>query len=969
MFGPTWHSVTAVTDCVFEGTLAFSGGSIGIVYAGRAEDADVRVLDSRFTNITAYSAAGCAGVGFYTHALRARVTLAGCTLRHATAGRSGAGIGVVFYGDAQHSHVRVMDCTFADIYAGMVGGGFALFVVGNATGAEVSVSRSTFADLRAVEGAGVHLVAAGGLFRATVRDCSFRRCRAATRASAVYASLARQESALVPIYCSAEPQTRRWEASSSLLVEGCTFDDVACTDPTCTGGAMEVAGGQLVLQRCNATRFAARAAGGFLRTTGSAGTRFVGSRLTHAAAGAAAFVLHEGAGALQVHGSLFSHARQTHPQAGVLTAPAASEQLEFGAGSLLACVEGETLVNASLGESQRTEPWQMDALCLPLSAEPRPGLVRVRTVDVVWQCVPCPLNTYYLAAGYMNDSRVLTGTCERCPFGATCHGGADVRANPGMWAPAVRVGELVALPSALLRCASEYCCRDAATCLRHDSCAGNRTGMLCGQCEPGSVGVLGSAACRTVEECGRAPQDVLFWPGSVLMLLGFAAWQVRAAASAGAVHDGSAGVIKVTVAFFQTFPLLLVGGNTASAAAANVNALLLQLFQLQLPGGSSGVCVMGGFTPVRAEAARVVMVLLLLTCALPLVWLAHLLAGWHGPAWLRLQPPRTHVYAGAMTALVMLTYSVITGAVTKLLACVDVPEHGSRLLIQGDVRCWSSDLWLQWLAAAWGVTNTLFVPLAVVLAGRQLRQRAISARRFWLWLALPLPCALLWSAQRLSAWRRSDGPSRGAGGAPTATSGRSSNATLRALCSGYRPATWWWDAVLLLRRLLLSALPLVLHAAPLLHAVVALVLVTGFFAAHARVHPLSSPLANMLETGYLGCLLLTAGLSVRSSTLITESVVARRTSHDVVLSVTVAALLIAVPAAAALHVLWRTCRTWLPAGLCRWCTRGPRSAAPVAKHARSGTAAQAAAGYIEWRDGIELHAARLASDPSVQLRV
>lgn len=127
-------------------------------------------------------------------------------------------------------------------------------------------------------------------------------------------------------------------------------------------------------------------------------------------------------------------------------------------------------------------------------------------------------------------------------------------------------------------------------------------------------------------------------------------------------------------------------------------------------------------------------------------------------------------------------------------------------------------------------------------------------------------------------------------------------AALLALSAGYRAEVWWWDAVLLLRRLLLTSLSLALHQAPVMQAVVALLLLICFLSAHFVVQPMESGATNALEAAYLCSLLALSGLSIRAGALLSVSVQDSASDDMVLVGTTV--LLYAAPGAALLCACW-----------------------------------------------------------------
>lgn len=956
--GHAAHVAVSISHCTFSDTQAGEdGGALLASVKADSVNVSVSVAHSTFSRARAGAFGGAVNMVFVRDAFAARVSITSCAFAHCQGSIHGGAVGLIFIRDAIHAAVTIARSTFSHTVAGADGGAVEAIVVGDASHAAIAIADSVFRHTHAGGiGGGVYLLAIRGeRAEVSMSGCAFFDATAVLRAGAVYTALSRQKAPLPPIYCTTNVQRRSWRASSNFTVDQCSFEHVACTAPTCGGGTLDMGGGVLHFWRSNVTNSSAMADGGFLRTSGSTAVHIAQSRVQGVAASRSVHIHHEGVGALSVRDSWFSEAVQTQGLGAVVMAEAAADTPEFSGSSVLVCNAGEVFVNVSLGASLSIDAWPVDGSTCAAPVPAGDAVAAVRAVDVQWQCVLCPSGTYYLGAGRLQAAGINGGTCTPCPFGATCHGGASVRANAGMWAPAPSEHNATTpslLPDRLLRCANGYCCRDNTTCLRFDSCAPRRTGLLCGDCEPGTVGVLGSTACRPVQQCGTAVQDILFWPGSVLMTVALIAWQVRAAgAHWQSMHAGTAlpasgwssakaaAITKSTFAFFQSFPLLVVGDTLLSAYDV-VSVAATQVFALQFQaGGNSGVCILGGLTPVEAQGVGLLLVGLALACGFPAVWLGHALLGWFGPAWCKLRPPRASTYAGAMTSIVMLTYSVVAGAVAKLVTCVSVPGHGQQLLIQGSVACWSSEVPWQWVAAAWGLVNSAFVPLALVLAGRQLRRGNIRAHWFWASLVVPLPCVFAWYTYRW--WQRHtqarpqqqqqqssvlavcEKPAAASHAADTTAAQRERRssthtatvgaAALMALEAGYRPDVWWWDAMLLLRRLVLSALPLALHWSPVLQAVAAQVALLLLLVAHVHFKPTISATAHKLEVGYLCCLILVSTLSVRSAALLSASSTDPSVSLSTTLTVLATMLVHGVPAAAILAIITKAAAAVLAA--------------------------------------------------------
>ncbi len=129
----------------------------------------------------------------------------------------------------------------------------------------------------------------------------------------------------------------------------------------------------------------------------------------------------------------------------------------------------------------------------------------------VVSCVPCESSQYTMQQGRLdftfqdtgpfseyNLHEVLTEDsiiCHPCPYGAACRDG-QVTALQDFWGYVESDGSL-----SFLQCADGRCCQSSSECTSYDSCTGNRTGVLCGQCRPGFEHALFTTACVQGDHC------------------------------------------------------------------------------------------------------------------------------------------------------------------------------------------------------------------------------------------------------------------------------------------------------------------------------------------------------------------------------------------------------------------------------------------------------------------------------------
>ncbi len=122
-------------------------------------------------------------------------------------------------------------------------------------------------------------------------------------------------------------------------------------------------------------------------------------------------------------------------------------------------------------------------------------------------------NSSTLSVNQVSESNLR---CIKCPYGASCSGN-DVKPKDNYW------GYWHEKKPVFQQCPAGYCCSGSnrGLCVSYDSCAQNRTGILCGACQYGfSVSIL-SGQCTADSNCG---EDQWFWLLAVLGTLAYALW-------------------------------------------------------------------------------------------------------------------------------------------------------------------------------------------------------------------------------------------------------------------------------------------------------------------------------------------------------------------------------------------------------------------------------------------------------------
>jgi hypothetical protein len=131
------------------------------------------------------------------------------------------------------------------------------------------------------------------------------------------------------------------------------------------------------------------------------------------------------------------------------------------------------------------------------------------------------------------------------------------------------------------------------------TCAGQRTGTLCGSCMPGYSQSLSGVQCVTDDQCHAG---VWVIPLLVVFGLGYAAYVLVSAMRGIDPSAEPDGMALILFSFFQTVSILMVGNNPSSEFAS----VIVNVFNLRVPfldsssggTGTSGICAWPGMTAV-----------------------------------------------------------------------------------------------------------------------------------------------------------------------------------------------------------------------------------------------------------------------------------------------------------------------------------------------------------------------------------
>lgn len=370
----------------------------------------------------------------------------------------------------------------------------------------------------------------------------------------------------------------------------------------------------------------------------------------------------------------------------------------------------------------------------------------IRVTGLDYSCVPCVGGLYSLQRGQVHGTHIKSGfECLICPFGANCS--ENIVAKPNFWG----FEESHVPPSLKFTiCPPGYCGpNEQEDILDYNSCQGNRSGILCGQCKPGFTETLYSTCCRPVFKC----RDYWFWPVAALYILivalyltfkpPFLSWIKRQtlwfkeSTPATQEPDFDRGYLKIAFYFYQVGDLLLVSSSSQSLIKSYFVETVVGLFNFQQKFSSSSgfICPFPGFTVVtkRLFSTFHVFGTLVTICLLYSFHLGfQLIRGRDAPS--------AGSYLGGFLQILLLGYSILGSVSFDLLRCVPIGSEW-RLFYDGNVVCYQ---WWQYVLIAFVVI--FIVPFGFVLfwGALKLHREALSVRMFLLACIFPVPFLIHW---------------------------------------------------------------------------------------------------------------------------------------------------------------------------------------------------------------------------------
>ena len=513
----------------------------------------------------------------------------------------------------------------------------------------------------------------------------------------------------------------------------------------------------------------------------------------------------------------------------------------------------------------------------------------IENMTVLWfSCKLCSPGYYSLQTGFSKGLAVDDSfQCHPCPLGATCIGNeSSIAAVENFWGYNVpgRDGQVLNF----VPCPKGYCRSPSPQSLVYNSCHGNRTGFLCGQCAPGYTETLFNSECRKTAQC----KDYLFWIAMFLFSAALALYLLtdppllrllspqqilwfmkkkerrQSEESSENCEEPDSGYTKIAFYYYQVADLLLSNSLDDLVLEMPFVVAMISAFNFQVRAAYLRIeCPFPGLTPVTKELLLSLVVFATMA-NLALIFCAHLvISRFHK----KVRKPSLSRYMAVSLEILLLGYDRLAETSLGLMHCVRTGyEH--RLFIDGTTICWQP-----WQYILLGYIIVFVVPFIAVLycGSSKLHSSYISSGEFLAACVIPLPFLIYWLFKRVFKRRKEENDSEEA-------AARLNNRAevMKVLHEPFREpndrdkGTLYWESVMIGRRLILLTF----------HSFIPNAMIRFFFMASAcdfmAIHhiikaPFRSNTANKAETTSLITLAIVAKISLIKATLLSSGISAK----------------------------------------------------------------------------------------------
>ncbi len=462
------------------------------------------------------------------------------------------------------------------------------------------------------------------------------------------------------------------------------------------------------------------------------------------------------------------------------------------------------------------------------------------------------------------------------------------------------------------QCPAGYCCSggDSAPCITYSSCAGNRSGVLCGACQVGFTISIVNGECTPNKQCGK---DQWFWLLTLLALFAYVLWytckdnlfsfvfrgfkQFRFCVPKSvfkdvvpnttvsemddtltkkdqsekdqAVDKGYFGIltyfIQMTAAIKIHIEFSDVDKSTSilDTMLMNIGAFLnIDIMNVQFD-----VCPIVGLTTLGKQLYQMMFLL-----GIYISWVGMFLfvliiievlqkKEYNVYHLIMLKSFKSLLIRG-LVEIIKYTYSGFCGITFMSLLCVKI---GSRYVwwYDGTINCLQN--W-QITMVVFGISYAISFPLALFLGMRLLKRQQISSGIFFCCCLCPFTA--VWYNYRHSRIKNTEAPS-------TVQLSEAGGEVISVLQGPYREdernITLYWEAVVSMRRLAITVMTLISN--PSIRMVGINVFCIAFLYQHVHFSPFQVRTSNYVEGLSLSLLLVTSVINLLKACLTDSGIV------------------------------------------------------------------------------------------------
>ena len=389
---------------------------------------------------------------------------------------------------------------------------------------------------------------------------------------------------------------------------------------------------------------------------------------------------------------------------------------------------------------------------------------------IIVQCEQCPTKTYTLERGDFIFNKSNDIRCQKCPRGGDCDSGL-VKAKPNFW------GSKATMKVNFVQCPPGYCCNNE-DCITYNSCHGNRSGTLCGQCPEGMSESLFSTQCISNKECSL---NYFFIFGTIALLVLYLvfflyhkeivnifqsslfskrlSFLINERSEQRNTTTSRSGMIKIFFYYYQIGHLLrsAVGSPKKSLIIHNFEDVISRVMNIVLVNLPSFNCPLKDLRAVpkavlvHSLGYNLLGVLCLFYLTGKLSKILKKLSRNDGVALQNITTRPGHRrnvskssfsqrVASAFTYISLLMYASSAQLCLSLLHCVPVEDH-HVLFLDGNIKCYQT---FQYFLLAYMISSILPFCLVPVLGSYLLKFRRIGVKQFCAASIFPLPFCCVW---------------------------------------------------------------------------------------------------------------------------------------------------------------------------------------------------------------------------------